>query len=78
MGNKAELEEEREVTFDRAVDFAKAQKISKVFETSAMTGNNVEDVFVCAIKDVYPTLVAARENAALKMSHHPPKKSKCC
>ena len=29
IGNKAELEEEREITFDRAVEFARAHKIGK-------------------------------------------------
>ena len=63
IGNKAELEEEREITFDRAIEFAKANKISKCFETSAKTGNNVEDVFSCAIKEVFGTLVAPAETA---------------
>ena len=57
IGNKAELEEEREITFDRAIEFARAHKISKCFETSATTGNNVEDVFGCAIKEVYKNTV---------------------
>ena len=57
IGNKAELEEEREITFDRAIEFARAHKISKCFETSAKTGNNVEDVFGCAIKEVYKNTV---------------------
>ena len=57
IGNKAELEEEREITFDRACEFARAHKISKCFETSAKTGNNVEDVFGCAIKEVYKNQV---------------------
>ena len=61
IGNKAELEEEREITFDRAIEFAKAHKISKCFETSAKTGNNVEDVFACAIKEVYKTTVQSAE-----------------
>ena len=50
VGNKAELEEEREVTFDRALEFAKANNINKVFETSAKTGNNVNKIFATAMK----------------------------
>ena len=61
IGNKAELEEEREITFDRAVEFARAHKISKVFETSAKTGNNVEELFGCAIKEIYKTTVVEDE-----------------
>jgi GTPase SAR1 family protein len=38
IGNKSELEEKREVTLERAVEFAKAHGIHKVFETSAKTG----------------------------------------
>ena len=51
IGNKSELEDSREVTFDRAVEFAKMNKIHKCFETSAKTGQNVEEVFTCACKD---------------------------
>ena len=61
IGNKAELEEEREITFDRAIEFAKAHKISKCFETSAKTGINVEEVFSCAVKEVFSTLVKPEE-----------------
>ena len=52
IGNKSELEDSREVTFDRAVEFAKMNKIHKCFETSAKTGQNVEEVFSCACKEV--------------------------
>ena len=38
IGNKSELEDQREITFDRAVEFAKSQGIHKCFETSARTG----------------------------------------
>ena len=57
MGNKAELEEQREVQFDTAVEFAKTNGIQMVFETSAKTGNGVEDVFKCAIKNYYNELI---------------------
>ena len=68
IGNKAELEEEREITFDRAIEFARAHKISKVFETSAKTGNNVEDVFACAIKEIHKTTVKEEEEVAAPTS----------
>jgi small GTP-binding protein len=38
VGNKSEMEEQREVTLERAHDMAKANKIHRVFETSAKTG----------------------------------------
>jgi Ras-related protein Rab-14 len=53
IGNKAELEDEREVTFERAMEFAKSQNINKVFETSAKTGLNVEEVFSCVAKELF-------------------------
>jgi len=53
LGNKAELEEEREVTKDRVDEFCKAYKIDRFFETSAKTGFNVEDVFSLAAKELY-------------------------
>ena len=36
-----------------AVDYCKANKIDKFFETSALTGFNVEDVFSLAAKELY-------------------------
>ena len=53
IGNKSELEDEREVTFERAMDFARQNQIHMVFETSAKTGANVEDVFSIAGKEIY-------------------------
>ena len=47
------MEDDREVTFDKALEFAKAHGIHKVFETSAKTGFNVEDVFSCVGKELY-------------------------
>jgi GTPase SAR1 family protein len=45
--------EEREVTKERAIEFAKLHAIHKVFETSAKTGENVEEVFSCAGKELF-------------------------
>ena len=53
IGNKCEEEEKREVTKERAIAFAKERKIHKVFETSAKTGDNVEDVFSCAAREIF-------------------------
>jgi hypothetical protein len=47
------LEEQREVTFQRALEFAQEHRIHKVFETSAKTGFNVEEVFSCVAKELY-------------------------
>ena len=53
IGNKCEEEDKREVSKDRAIAFAKERKIHKVFETSAKTGDNVEDVFSCAAREIF-------------------------
>ena len=57
IGNKSELESGREVQFDRAVEFAKQNGIHKCFETSAKTGQNVEEVFSCAGKELFNQVV---------------------
>ena len=53
IGNKSELEDLREVTFQRALEFAKEYRLHKVFETSAKTGYNVEEVFAHVAKELY-------------------------
>ena len=53
IGNRADLEDEREVTRERAVEFCKQYSIDKFFETSAKTGFNVEEVFSLAGKELY-------------------------
>ena len=53
VGNKSELSDQREVTFERALEFAKANGIHKYFETSAKTGSSVEELFSCASKDIF-------------------------
>ena len=47
------MDEEREVQKDRAIEFACMHAIHKVFETSAKTGDNVEEVFSCAAKELF-------------------------
>ena len=63
IGNKSELEDQREITLERAVEFAKNNGIHKCFETSAKTGLNVEDVFSCAAKELLNQILAEQEAA---------------
>ena len=35
------------------MEFAKVQKLQRVFETSAKTGYNVEEVFSCVAKELF-------------------------
>ena len=55
IGNKAEEQNERkrEVSMKDAIEFARQNGIHKVFETSALTGKNVIEMFSCAAKDLY-------------------------
>ena len=53
VGNKSELTDQREVQYERAVEMARESKIHRVFETSAKTGSNVEEVFSCVAKELY-------------------------
>ena len=53
IGNRVDQEDQREVQKQAAVDYCKANKIDKFFETSALTGFNVEDVFSLAAKELY-------------------------
>lgn len=38
---------------ERAIEFAKEHNIHKCFETSAKTGDNVEEVFSCAAREIF-------------------------
>ena len=58
------MEEQREVKFERALEYAKLNGIHKCFETSALTGNNVEDVFSCAGKELFQQSKDAEEDDA--------------
>ena len=51
VGTKSD--QPRQVEFPRALEFARSQKIAKYFETSAKTGESVQDLFSCAIKEVH-------------------------
>lgn len=53
IGNRCDLEDDREVTRERAIEFCKQYSIDKFFETSAKTGDRVEEVFSIAAKDLY-------------------------
>ena len=53
IGNRCDLEEDREVPKERAIEFCQQYNIDKFFETSAKTGNNVEEVFSLAAKELY-------------------------
>ena len=53
IGNRSDLEEEREVSREKAIQFCREQGIEKFFETSAKTGDCVEEVFSIASRELY-------------------------
>lgn len=55
IGNKADLEEMREVTPEKAKEFADEHNIRRIFESSAKSGLNVEEVFSLAAKELFLT-----------------------
>lgn len=52
VGNKKDLESEREVSYQEGADFAKKNKLI-FFETSAKTSENVDAVFIHATKMIF-------------------------
>ena len=53
LGSKVDLVEEREVDKEVAQEFCESNGIEKYFETSSVTGFNVEEVFAMAAKEMY-------------------------
>ena len=53
IGNRVDEENKREVQKATAEEYCKLNKIEKFYETSALTGFNVEDVFSLAAKQLY-------------------------
>ena len=53
IGSKADLADDRQVEKADAIAFCQENNISKHFETSSMTGYNVEETFSLAAKDLY-------------------------
>ena len=53
IGNRVDQEELREVPRATAEEYCKSIKIDRFYETSALTGFNVQDVFSLAAKELY-------------------------
>ena len=53
IGNKADLEDKREITKESGEKFAKEHNLTFFTETSAKTGFNVQNVFIEVTKELY-------------------------
>ena len=53
IGNKADLEDEREVTYEEAENYANELEFSKFFESSAKSGLNAQKIFIEAANILY-------------------------
>ena len=53
VGNKKDMEDQREVSQDRVEKFKRDRNIQFHFETSAKTGENIENLFIFASKILY-------------------------
>jgi GTPase SAR1 family protein len=53
VGNKKDMEDKREVSAERVEAFKREKGIKFHFETSAKTGENIENLFITASKILY-------------------------
>ena len=90
IGNKADLENERVVSYEEANKYAKDYKFILFFETSAKTGLNTKKVFIEAAIKLYEEhkkykesessidLELSEKGSSIKRNDNPKKKRKCC
>lgn len=53
VANKSDMESAREVSRSDCEDFAKANNLNGFFETSAKSGQNVENAFMTAARELF-------------------------
>ena len=64
IGNKKDLEEKRDVSFETAEKFSKDNSFNYFSETSAKTGFNAQNVFIQAAKELYITHLEYKDRAS--------------
>ena len=65
VGNKSDLEDKREVSFQEGSDYAESKSM-KFFETSAKNGNNISVVFIKLCSDLLPESQTEDERKELR------------
>lgn len=82
IGNKADLEEERQITKEEAQQFADQHNM-KYFETSAKTGANIAEAIDEAVKIIEKNVddgayEVTPNSDSVDFQHDEPKSSSCC
>ena len=77
IGNKSDLEDKRQVTTEEGKQFADENNL-KFYETSALNGNNIEEIFVNSATDLVTKLENGDfkdnfENTGIKIYQYPNK-----
>ena len=62
LGNKCDLNDKRQVTTEEAKKFAEENNL-KFFETSALDGTNIEEIFVQSATELVKKLEAGEFNS---------------
>ena len=75
IGNKSDLEDKRQVTIEEGKQFADENNL-KFYETSALNGNNIEEIFVNSATDLVTKLENGDfkdnfENTGIKIYQYP-------
>ena len=75
IGNKSDLEDKRQVTTEEGKQFANENNL-KFYETSALNGNNIEEIFVQSATDLVTKLENGDfkdnfENTGIKIYQYP-------
>ena len=63
IGNKTDLEDQRQITKEEAVKFGEDHSFNFFLETSAKTGFNAQNIFIRAAEELYMTHLDYRDRA---------------